>query len=93
MNKYAVINLKIDPRLKERSAKVASRLGVSISAILNNELRRLAIEKSVTFEWPEVPNAATAAHLKNSRIQIQAGDYHYFNSNKAALDFLANKLE
>ncbi|MDQ2972900.1 MAG: type II toxin-antitoxin system RelB/DinJ family antitoxin [bacterium] len=92
MSKYAVINLKTDPELKKRAAKAADKLGISVSAVLNNELRRFATEQSVTFDVPEVPNAKTAKELAASRKQIEAGDYHKFKDNDEALDFLANKL-
>ncbi len=92
MSKYAVINLKTDPELKKLAAKTADKLGISVSAVLNNELRRFAIEQSVTFDVPEVPNAKTAKELAASRKQIEAGDYHKFDDNDEALDFLANKL-
>lgn len=75
MNKYAVINLKTDPMLKELAAKAADKLGISISAVLNNELRRFAAEQSVTFDVPEVPNAQTAKRLTASKKQIEAGNY------------------
>ena len=93
MGKYAVINLKTDPELKKLAAKVADKLGISISAVLNNELRRFAIEQSVVFDLPEVPNAETAKQLAESRKQIEAGDYYQFDSNDEALDFLADKLQ
>ena len=76
MSKYAVINLKTDPELKKLAAKAADKLGVSVSAVLNNELRRFAAEQSVTFDIPEVPNAKTAKELAASRKQIEAGDYY-----------------
>lgn len=93
MSKYAVINLKTDPELKARAAKVADRLGVSISAVLNNELQRFASEQSVTFEIPEAPNVKTAKELSESKKKIEEGDYHRFDTNKEALDFLAKELE
>lgn len=74
MSSYAVINLKTDPELKKRAAKVASRLGVSISAVLNNELRRFTQEQSVVFDIPEVPNAKTAALMEKSRKEIANGE-------------------
>lgn len=49
MSDYAVINLKTDPELKKRATKVAKDLGISISAVLNHELRRFSAERSVTF--------------------------------------------
>lgn len=76
MSKYAVINLKTDPKLKEKAAKVADMLGISISAVLNNELKRFTTEQSVTFDVPEAPNARTAKDLAASRKQIDAGDYY-----------------
>jgi len=76
MSKYAVINLKTDPELKKLAAKAADKLGISVSAVLNNELRRFATEQSVTFDVPEVPNAKTAKQLAASRKEIDAGDYH-----------------
>jgi addiction module RelB/DinJ family antitoxin len=92
MSKYAVINLKIDPELKEQAAKTADKLGISISAVLNNELRRFTAEQSVVFEVPEAPNAATAKQLAASRKAIEAGDYHRFDDNQDSLDFLAHEL-
>lgn len=92
MDKYAIINLKTDPELKKRAARAADKLGISISAVLNNELRRFSVEQSVTFEVPEVPNAATGARLAASRKKIESGDYHPFSTNKKALEFLKKEL-
>ncbi|HJQ08197.1 MAG TPA: type II toxin-antitoxin system RelB/DinJ family antitoxin [Candidatus Saccharimonadales bacterium] len=92
MSNYAVINLKTDPKLKKLAQETADKLGISISAILNNELRRFTAEQSVVFDVPEVPNDRTAKQLTASRKEIEAGDYHSFESNKKALDFLAKEL-
>lgn len=93
MNKYAVINLKTDPKLKKLAAKTADRLGISLSAVLNNELRRFTIEQSVMFELPEAPNVTTATALSESRDAIKAGDFYSFSDNAVALEFLAEELE
>lgn len=93
MSKYAVINLKTDPELKKLAAEAADKLGISVSAVLNNELRRFATEQSVTFDLPEVPNKKTAKELAASRKRIEAGDYYKFKDNDEALDFLASKLK
>jgi len=90
---YAVINLKTDPKLKKQATEVAGQLGISISAVLNNELRRFAAEQSVVFDIPEAPNPKTAKELAASKKQIEAGDYHRFADNKKALDFLATELK
>ena len=93
MSKYAVINLKTDPDLKKLAAKTADKLGISISAVLNNELRRFAAEQSVVFDIPEVPNAQTAKILAESKKEIDSGDFHKFDNNKKALEFLAKELK
>jgi len=93
MSKQAVINLKTDSELKVKAAQTAEKLGVSLSAVLNNELRRFATEQTVSFEIPEVPNTATAKRLAQSQKERDAGDYHRFDSNEAALDYLANVLK
>lgn len=93
MSQYAVINLKTDPELKKLAAKTADKLGISISAVLNNELRRFAEEQSVVFDLPEAPNVKTQKVLKLSRAEIDQGKYHKFKTNKKALDFLANELK
>jgi len=93
MNNYAIINLKTDPELKKLATQTANKLGISISAVLNNELRRFAAEQSVVFDVPEAPNEQTAKQLAASKKQIEAGDYHRFDTNKKALEFLADELK
>lgn len=92
MNKYAVINLKTDPGLKKKAAEVADKLGVSISAVLNNELQRFATEGRVVFGLSEIPNPATKKELELSQKDILSGEYHRFANNKAALQFLTDEL-
>lgn len=93
MSDYAIINLKTDPQLKKQASVVANKLGISISAVLNNELRRFATEQSVVFDVPEVPNTKTAKQLATAKKQIDAGDYHKFESNQKSLDFLVEELK
>ena len=92
MNTYSVINIKTNPHIKSRAMRVAEKLGISINAVLNNELRRFASEESVTFDMPSVPNARTRKMLVQSRAQIEKGDYYRFANNKKAVDFLRDKL-
>ena len=93
MSTYSVINLKTDPKLKKRATQTANKLGISISAVLNNELRRFAAEQSVVFDVPEAPNRLTAKELAASKKQLEAGDYHRFADNKKALKFLSDELK
>lgn len=92
MNSYAVINLKTDPTLKKQATIVAEKLGISLSAVLNNELRRFAIEQRVEFDLPEVPNVNIQKIMQKSKIEASKGDYHKFDNNADALDFLKSEL-
>lgn len=92
MNTYAVINIKTDPHIKSRAMCVAEKLGVSINAVLNNELRRFALEESVTFDVPSAPNVQTQRVLARSRKQIEKGAYHRFNANTKSFTFLRDEL-
>ncbi len=47
--KTAVLNIKIDPKVKKEAQKVADELGFSISAIVNASLKNLARSKTVSF--------------------------------------------
>lgn len=93
MSNYAIINLKTEPELKKLAAKTADKLGISLSAVLNNELRRFAAEQSVSFEVPEIPNATTVAQLAASKKTIESGGYNKFSSIKESLDFLGSELK
>jgi addiction module RelB/DinJ family antitoxin len=93
MSKYSVINLKTDPELKKKAAKTAKKLGVSVSAVLNNELRRFTAEQSVIFDIPEVPNEKTAKLMAESKKQIESGDFYKFKSNEEALEFIDKELK
>jgi len=93
MSNYSIINLKTEPELKKLAAKTANKLGISLSAVLNNELRRFTAEQSVSFEVPEVPNKATADQLSVSKKDIELGVYNKFDSNKKSLEFLASELK
>ena len=92
MNSYAVINLKTDPQLKAAAMDTADKLGVSLSAVLNNELRRFAREQQVIFEIPEAPNAVTKKRMKQSLKEIEVGNYDSFDSEEKSADFLHTLL-
>ncbi|MEK7568533.1 MAG: type II toxin-antitoxin system RelB/DinJ family antitoxin [Patescibacteria group bacterium] len=47
--KTAVLNIKIDPKVKNEAQKVADELGLSLSAIINALLKDLVRNKSISF--------------------------------------------
>lgn len=50
--KTAVINFKVDPKIKAMAQKRANELGVTLSMVMNNHLREFAGAKAVPFEFP-----------------------------------------
>lgn len=67
--KTAVLNIKIDPKVKEEAQKVADELGFTLSAIINASLKNLARSKTVSFSVLE-----PSARLKRS---IRSADADY----------------
>lgn len=47
--KTAVLNIKIDPKVKNDAQKVADELGFTLSAIINALLKDLVRNKSISF--------------------------------------------
>ena len=55
---------KTDKDLKKEAQKVASEMGLPLSAYLNEQLRRLVLTRTADFCAPLVPNKKTAASLR-----------------------------
>lgn len=84
--KTAVLNIKIDPKVKKEAQKVADELGFTLSAIINASLKDLARSKTVSFsvleqtptkkkiaEW-EAISAEMDADKKNQKSFTNADD-------------------
>ena len=59
-----LLNIKVDPELKDRAQEVAEALGLPLGTVINRYLRNFVHEKRVVFEMAPVPNKKTAALLK-----------------------------
>jgi addiction module RelB/DinJ family antitoxin len=62
----AVINIKTENSIKEQAQEVASKLGLSLSALINAYLRELIKTKQVTFSVDEVPSPYLVSALKQA---------------------------
>src|SRR3989338_8383991 len=77
----AVVNVKIDPKLKKRAQKVASDLGFSLSSLINAYLKELTRTKTVTFSTrKEEPSEYLIQSLKESAEDIKAGQVISFET-------------
>lgn len=70
-----MVHIRIDKRVKARAAKALSAMGLSVSDAVRVLLTRVAVEQALPFDL-KVPNAATAAAMKEAR----AGHLVSFNS-------------
>lgn len=90
----AVINIKVDAKLKRGAQKVAESLGFSLSAIVKAYLTQLIKTKSVSFSAKtEEPSGYLIQMLKESQEDIKAGRVVSFKNGEEALNFLDTMIE
>lgn len=69
----AVVNIKVNPKVKKEAQKVAGKLGFSLSSIINGYLKQLIRTQAVSFSLSEEPSEYMIKALKKSRADIKAG--------------------
>lgn len=70
----AVINIKIDPKVKREAQAVAERLGFSLSAVINAYLRALVRTRTVAFSDAHLELTPWAKRmLRQSKKDVKAG--------------------
>lgn len=89
----AIINVRIDPKIKRQAQKTASEIGVSLSDVINASLREFVEKQSVTFRKPEVPSQYLLTSLKESLEDVKAGRVRSFENPKDALKYLDTMIE
>jgi addiction module RelB/DinJ family antitoxin len=67
------ITVKIDADVKQQAQKLAKRLGLSLSAVVENKLREVVNERRVVFEEELIPNEKTAKELEIIEADIKVG--------------------
>ena len=70
--KTAMLNVKIDPKIKREAVKIAESLGFSLSAIVNASLKDLTRRKTVSFSILE-PNVALTNVIRKTRAERGKG--------------------
>lgn len=84
----AIVNVKVDSKVKKQAQKVAEELGLSLSALINAYLRQLIRNKTVTFSTSEEPSDYLIESLKVSGEDIKAGRVMHFSDGDETLDYL-----
>lgn len=68
-----MLNIKTDADLKKKARETASRIGLPLSAVINNYLKTFVEERQVVFSERLVPNKKTAALLRRIDKDVKAG--------------------
>ncbi|OGG24131.1 hypothetical protein A3A79_02985 [Candidatus Gottesmanbacteria bacterium RIFCSPLOWO2_01_FULL_43_11b] len=70
----AVVNIKVDPKLKKQAQKTASALGFSLSSLINGFLRQLVRDRSIGFSDVRLELTPYAKRmLQESEEEIRSG--------------------
>lgn len=67
------VTVKIDSDVKLQAQKLAKKLGLSLSAIVENKLKEVVRERRVVFEEELIPNEKTSKELEKIEADIKAG--------------------
>ena len=70
----AVINIKTNPQTKAQAQEVASKFGLSLSALINGFLHQLIKTKKVEFSLDETPNKHLISILKQAEKNYKKGN-------------------
>ena len=68
-----VLNVKIDKDVKVRAQKAAAELGLPLSLVVTENLKRFANERAITFAAPLRPSKKLARWIKEAERDLKTG--------------------
>ena len=85
----AVINIKVEQKLKTEAQEIASNLGFSLSSLINGYLRQLTKTKTIYFSLQdEEPSEYLIKALRESEEERKTGRFKSFKTADQALAFI-----
>ncbi len=69
----AVINIKTDPVIKKKAQKIAAELGISLSSLIDAQLRQFVRTKTFNVSLSERPSPWMKRELRKSKKDIEEG--------------------
>lgn len=85
----AVINIKVESKLKAEAQKVAAGLGFSLSSLINGYLRQLIKTKTIHFSLlEEEPSEYLIKALRESEEERRSDRFKSFKTADEALSFV-----
>lgn len=87
----AIVNIKIESALKEKAQKLASDMGLTLTAVINRYLKDFVATKKITF-YEEQPSTYLIKAIKKSEKDIKEGKVSpAFNNAEDAITWLNKK--
>lgn len=68
-----VLNVKIDREVKIRAQKTAAELGLPLSLVVTENLKRFTNERTITFAAPLKPSKKLAKWIKGAERDLKTG--------------------
>jgi addiction module RelB/DinJ family antitoxin len=89
------VTVKIDADVKQQAQQLAKKLGLSLSAIVENKLKEVVRDRRVVFEEELILNDKTAKELEKIEADIKAsrnlsGPFKTFEELERHLNKLGN---
>ncbi len=84
----AVINLRVEPRLKTKAQAVAKKLGFNLSSVLKGYLVELVKTKRVDFAATEDPSPWLIRQLKQAEKELRERKTVHFGDVENAIRWL-----
>lgn len=78
----AVINFKIDSKLKSEAKEVLDEMGLNFSIAINAYLKKLILEKRIEFTVPEIPNARLRKAIRNGEKELKSGKLKFYTTHE-----------
>lgn len=93
MNTVSIL-IKTDLQLKIKAQKIASKMGLSLTSIINRYLKHFITTETITFSTrDEKPTQYLINALKESEEDVKAGRVISFKSKQDELDYLDKEIE
>jgi antitoxin component of RelBE/YafQ-DinJ toxin-antitoxin module len=87
MKQTAILNVRVEPKIKKQAHKIAEELGFSLSSLVNGYLYNLIKTKQVYYP-PEEPNEYLKNRIKQAEENYKNGKTISFKNPKDALAYI-----
>ena len=92
MKQSAVINVRVEPKIKQQAHKAAAALGFSLGSLINGYLHDFIRTKTVFFP-PEEPSDYLIKLIKQARKDRENGKARSFKNASDAVAYLDSLIE